>query len=628
MALDNFEFSLVEEFIGYNSSRDKTNVAPNTLIRGSQNVYKKLSGTIASRFGLKRRGTADSTLAGVKSSFEWNNSLGLIYPLRVENGKLEFESTIAGVLTWTALLTGLTKTRFVFDTWWDNTEKKDRVVFVDGDGTIQHWSGGVANVLSTTINTITKSGTATWQQAGFATNTSGDKKLTINGHPYTYTGGEGTTTLTGVTGDPTGEAIGSMVVQTVIVETTSPASGFNADFIKTIGNRIHVGSYSSRLVYISAQNDFRNFSVSTPRAAGDPELLTLDNNAVGIGVRVGNAHISAGSSDWYEVVYTDLTVGSIATQRTDVNKTQVPNLSAALAHEFIDSSGGDIIFFSQDFQLRMLGTFKDVFSTTKYPSISQQVQDELKNIDWTGGALRTIGEFTYITSPNTGIHYMYQVRESVEANGLVSAERIWHPPQVSNISRFALIAGVVYGHSNANPQIYQVWDTAQYHDDLPTGEAAAYVCIMRMAYRQLKTKAGTRRQGLADFDKTFFEGYMTPGTNLYCNVLFDYQGSTNIQQVTINGQGSFAKSFIGQIIPVIGNDVLGDNPLGDGIIIDPTDQELLPKFRAIRNVTPNNCFEYTLEIVSFDVDSRWEMLALGVNAQESTQQSGFLIKSN
>jgi hypothetical protein len=38
----NFDFKLVDSFLGYNSASDKTKVRPGTLIRGSKNVYKKL----------------------------------------------------------------------------------------------------------------------------------------------------------------------------------------------------------------------------------------------------------------------------------------------------------------------------------------------------------------------------------------------------------------------------------------------------------------------------------------------------------------------------------------------------------------------------------------------------------
>src|SRR3990167_5283251 len=101
-----FDFTLIEDFPGYNSASDKTKIDPGFLIRGSKNVYKKLSGTIASRPGLKRRGSADSTDAGVKAEFVWNTNVDTTRPLRICNNKLQVESDIVttGTYVWYDLL--------------------------------------------------------------------------------------------------------------------------------------------------------------------------------------------------------------------------------------------------------------------------------------------------------------------------------------------------------------------------------------------------------------------------------------------------------------------------------------------------------------------------------------------
>ena len=277
----NWDFKIISQWLGYNSANDKTNIIENVAVRGSQNVYKKISGNWAVRQGQKRIGSADSTYSAVSSEFIWNTSWGATYPIWVSNSKLQVY--ISG--TWYSLQTGLTATRYVFDKWWDNTEKKDRVLFVNGSSDIGSWSGGSATILSTTANTITKTGSTSWQQAGFST-TSGQKGLLINGNSYTYTGGETTTTLTGVSGNPTGEANGSMVLQSIFTSSNKPASGFANDFIKVINNQLYVGSYTSRLCYISSNTDYTNFTVPTPRVPGSPEFLTLDST-----LKIGRAHV-------------------------------------------------------------------------------------------------------------------------------------------------------------------------------------------------------------------------------------------------------------------------------------------------------------------------------------------------
>ncbi len=448
------------------------------------------------------------------------------------------------------------------------------------------------------------------------------KVLKIGSTVYGYTGGESTTALTGVFPSAAAVVADSVAISAVVTHVNIPASSYSADFIKTVINQVFVGSYTSRLVYISKSSDFTNFTVPTPTAPGDPDLLTLDNCPTGIGVRKGQAHIGAGTSDWYVVSFSNITVGTVLVRQTVVDKQAVANLAAPLAHEFIDSVGDDLVYISKDQQLRIFGTFRNI-TTPKYPSLSQAVKDEFAEEDFDGGALRAVGDMIYITAPNSGRDWMHETRESVDTSGNVVAERFWHPPQVRNISRFAVIDGVVFGHSNANPQIYQVWDTLQWHDDSPADEPLAYECRMRMAYQN-----GGDRVEYKQFDKAYFEGYMPTGVQLNANVYMEYQGAAGLQTLVINSDLILARFFSGNSAPSIGDASLGDNPIGDGLTPDSNEQELVPKFKVIRDIQPVNIGEYDLEVFSTELDSRWEMLCLGVNGDGSAQESVVLAKTD
>lgn len=624
---DSYEFSLIGSkeapFGGYVSSIDPTNCSPELIVRGSRNVYKKNSGTYANRPGLKRRGTPDATLAGTLASYEEYSSLGVTIPMRVNNGNLQFESLIADGTTyvWYTLLSGITLTRYVFDSWWDDTNKKDVVLMVHGDSTIESWSGGIATIASATLNTITIAGTQTWQQMGFDATGS----VIINGNTYAYTGGAGTPTLTGVTGSPASEPAGSVAYQTVVTHSSLPVAGFSADFLRVIGNRAHIGSYTSREVYISSNVDYTNYTVPTPRVTGSPELLTLDNTGKGITVSKGNAFISAGRKDWYEISYSPLTVGTTATEQTLVTNLPTAELSAAIAHEFIDTVGDDIVYLTQDQQLRQLGTFRNL-TTPNFPSLSIEIEDEMKQETFISGPsvghLRAVSDKIYITAPVTGRTYIRQTRETVDSVGNVVAERLWFSPMTWAASRVAVIDGVEYVHSNANPQIYQVWDTLQWHDDSPSGEPLSYDSVLVMAYQN-----NGRRQGMNWFNKYLFEGYMAEGTQLDAILYYDYQGSRGALNPNINSVAKPATFFSGANAPSLGDDSLGDNPLGDGLTQLDNDQLQLPKFRAICNVGMVNFFEYQVLVYSSNADDRWEMLCLGPNmGVNREQQAGFITK--
>lgn len=634
---DNYEFEIIGTdkfpFLGYNSAHDKTTISPQYAVRGTKNMYLKTSKTFANRPGLKTRGANDTTTAGVLSSYEWNNSLGRCLPFRVANNKLQVESSVSGSPVWyelllTSLLTdpAVSLTRFVWNPFYDSAEKKDRIMMVRGDANILHWSGGISLVASGTVNTITKKDSSTtWNQDGFATQVSGEMKLIIGGVEYTYTGGYDTATLTGVSPDASGITDSQPAIQSVQIFANGSGdsiadTGFNCDMVRVIGNQLYVGSYKSRLVYISDSTDFDNFTVPTPTIEGSPELLTLDNTVKGIAVRQGNAWVSAGTKDWYEITFSSITVGSTLERQTNVSKKQTAELAAAYAHEFIDNWGDDIIYLAQDQQVRDIGTFAGVLNGQKFPSVSLEVMTELSEEDFTGGHLRIIGEprlgnVLYITAPNTGRDYMYSILEEANNVGGVSSQRIWHPPQIRNVSRFAVINGITYGHSNANPMIYRIWDTSQWHDDSPSGEYLKYVSVLTFGYHSFG-----RRQGKWSFNKLFVMGYMSQGTTLDANVYFDYQGSTDKQSPSISSNSSPSKQFLASSAPSLGDSSLGYNPLGDGLNTSFDGQDLLPKFYKICPLTSKPVYEVSTEIFSQNIDDRWEIMAIGFNPWLAEQQ--------
>lgn len=606
----NFEFkNMVSQWAGYVSSVDRTNVALNVLVRGSQNVYKKLSGTMAVRQGEKRRGEANDTVSPCSSEFVWNTSWGATFILVVSDETLWVVSNDI----WYPLQTSLSFTRYVFDSWWDDSEKQQVLLFVHGEDNIEMWQGGFGLISSTTSNSIVLDRTVAASQLPAS------GSVIINGTTYTYSGSSGST-LTGVSADPTGEANGSGVLAPVVTSSTTPASGFLNDFIKVINNQAYVGSYTSNLTYISAQDDYTDYSVPTPRLGGSPELVILDGTGKGIGVRQGNAVIGFGASGFAIVSFSDQTVGTDLTNITTVTIKPVALLQAPLAHEFIDAVGDNMIYLSQDQQVREFGDFNNLF-VAGYPSLSQEIATELMEEDFDGGGLRCIGEFIYVTAPASGKTYLRQERTEVDRGGNVVAERLWHSPFTWNATHIDQINGVIVVFSNANPQIYEVWDTNQWHDDSPSDEPLPYLCVMALGYR-----GESRRQGLWSFDKQFIEGYITPGTPLTCLMNYNYQGATNSLSIIINSPTQPAFTFQ-TALASLGDSSLGDEPLGNGgIVAIGDDPNTLPKFKVINSLPIINCFEWQPIFYSEQADAQWEILATDTNALiEEEQLPTFII---
>lgn len=795
--IDNWDFltfglGTMRPFRSYRSAPDPTTVAVGTLIGGSQNVFKSLLGTICNRFGLKRRGPADSTVAGVISSFEWQTSLGATRILRATNGKLQVEYDTGAVITYIDLLSGLSAAQqlFSFAAWWDDSEQKDELIFVNGEQEINMWTGGMGVIASTTSNSITLDDTDFVQRLGF----SDTGTLLIGGVEYDYTGagvlenqvysqtstnldpalsttvwhgqlfttsaagtgiaravitvraagssaitsrfnayiytdnagqpgtlvgsttgtipgahssgdfpvtftfteidaspltnyhlvislvtsattfevltgnsaGVGTNissdsgaswsaengylyatiyentvdgdTFTGVTPDPSALTAGTVVVQAVTVSTETSSGNefanvfgvnFTNDFINVIGNQLYIGCYNARTVWMSDISNYLKFNGSGLRQPGEFNVYILDTNARGATAKAGqtgNVVLFGSQGDSYSIVRTTETLevssGVFAyVENETIEKQTSSDLSSPLGQDFIESIGDTIIFLDESNQLRQFGSLKDLH-TPVYPILSLDVYTELQTIDFTGGEIRSVsdttGETVYLVSPVSGVTYIYQIRYQIGEDGNLNAERIWQPPFIIGASRIAVIDGTTYVYSNANPQMYQLWDTDQFSDDSPSDEPIPYESHAIFAYM-----SGKERYQQIFFDKIYYEGYMTTGTNLYNNVYQEFQGAKNILTVTVNkptNPGRKVAIFYDSTqAPSLGDVSLGEVPLGEGVTSQSPGQ--IPKFRAIRTAGATDIFEFALDMFSVDLDSQWQLLTIGVNVQNTPRNA-------
>jgi hypothetical protein len=265
--------------------------------------------------------------------------------------------------------------------------------------------------------------------------------------------------------------------------------------------------------------------------------------------------------------------------------------------------------------VRTFGDFANLF-TPKYPSLSQHIKTELEEEVFTGGALRCIGDMTYLIAPNSGKVYIYKVRESPDQAGNVVAERLWFAPFVWSVTRVDVIRGVIYGFSSQNPQIYQLWDTNQWYDDCPADEQLPYSCVLAFAYRTT-----VQRSPLQSFDKIYTEGYLAPGAVLTLLVNYEYGGAKSQTQVPINSVALPAYTLTPSVLS-LGDESLGEASLGDDLLDDGMS---IPKFKVINSLSDPNCFEWQPVYFSDLANSRWEILATGSNATISKEDPVYII---
>lgn len=452
----------------------------------------------------------------------------------------------------------------------------------------------------------------TWAEQGFINYDS----IIVNGVEYDYDLVVGRY-LVGISGTP---PTGQVSYNGIIVTPNRELAGdypsmldYNNDFLLVLNNQLIVGSVTSRILHISFDEDYTDFDQTGDLVSGDPDFVILDEFPVGGVVRGQSFYVGAGTSAWYELTPNtpvEYIAAEARTVRTVVNKFSGAGLTAPLGFNFITTWGEDIIYVDQQNQLRTLGLYRNLFQQ-KSPSLSLAVRRELQAEDFTGGTLKAIGEFVYMVAPISGKTYLYQIRDDIDDVGNITSRRLWQPPQTWNISRLALVNGIPHGYSNETPQLYQLFATNQWHDDTSVEDVfSPYISVARFGYRQIDK--GSDRNRLMGFDKIYYEGYILPNSDLISYVYYNYRGATFTDEVILSTEDSNPALYGSGQVTLIGGQVVGAETVGGGRQ-DVDYSNPLPKFRAIGNVPIKNVFEYQLELVSTQLDSRWELVAIGGN---------------
>ena len=475
---------------------------------------------------------------------------------------------------------------------------QDVLPFVAKDPNIYEWSGCITTIASATSNTITKNGTETWAEA--RAYTGGNKVIVINGTEYTYTGGETTTTLTGVTPDPSGEAADSVAYQKIVTKTDKPASGLTNDIIDILNNQAYVGDYTSREVYVSTNSDYTDFStISTPRQVGESALFTLDNAPKAFVVQEQTMYISAGKSDWYATKIELQNDGTNFVENISVDKLKNAPQQAAQEKDLVANIKNSVVFISHEPTLDELGRVENV-NTPQSKPLSDPIKPDFDAYDFTGGDVTYWKNQIFIAVPEHSLVLIYDINNSW-----------WQPPQQMPIAKFSVYDNKLIGHSALVSESYELFKDNTFTDnDSVINNQAVF------AYRNFGD-----RELLKSFDEFYSEGYISGSTDLTLTLQYDYQGGTSETEYTINGTDSTIT--VGK--PVSGS--LGDLPLGAGPLGSTLDEDtVLKKFRIIHGTRPVDFHEMRCIYSTTDDNAQFEILAHGPQVRVSQNQNNSITK--
>src|ERR1035437_143127 len=198
----NFPESLVNslgqggKFTGYQTRYDETQNRGAFVV--GQNVKMTQAQTPTLRDGTLQIGTDLLDSYPVKRAWVFETRNGFQYELKAYNTGIYYY--LWGVTTdWALLKGGFTPAlEFGYGNLGQTADATTSCSFSNGTDGVYRFNGAYATITGGTLNTISIA-SGTWTALGFYTTNT--RSVIINGVEYVYTGGEGTTTLTGVTTD-------------------------------------------------------------------------------------------------------------------------------------------------------------------------------------------------------------------------------------------------------------------------------------------------------------------------------------------------------------------------------------------------------------------------------------------
>jgi len=148
--------------------------------------------------------------------------------------------------------------------------------------------------------------------------------------------------------------------------------------------------------------------------------------------------------------------------------------------------------------------------------------------------------------------------------------RHWNPPQILPVRAINSYAGRVYGHSNAVPETYKLFDTNS--DISSTDDKLPIEAIAKFSYVDYGAQGV-----LKNFDEYYVEGDISPSTDdLILTLDYDYGGYTQSIQKIIDGTDSGILEETLQNTS-LGQQSLGQQPIGGSRFVP----EETARFRVI-----------------------------------------------
>jgi len=252
----------------------------------------------------------------------------------------------------------------------------------------------------------------------------------------------------------------------------------------------------------------------------------------------------------------------------------------------------------------ILGRVDQILGTPQTTNISDSIKLDFDAYDFTGGHVFYWRYYLLVSVPLSGVILMYSL-----------TTKSWEAPQTIPVTRFYTVNGELYGHSFNTSESYQLFTG---YSDRATATASGnqYLCVANFSYQNFGTRTTLKNQ-----NEFFIEGYISPNTNLTCQINYDM--NTNLVQQNFSLEGDDSQILDpSQTDNSLGKYPLGSQPGGNTISANLTG--LPAKFRVIKTFPRYDFYECQFSFSILGTDQQFQLLAFGSNAIPSATKNSYI----
>lgn len=485
--------------------------------------------------------------------------------------------------------------------------------FDNGVDDWQTFNGAYTTLEASTINTLVKPAGTTWADELFYT-TNTPRAVVINGNTYTYTGGESTQTLTGVSPDPTGEPNGSLVVQSPQDMDAPP------DVSKVIA------AHDGRL---HARSDIE-MSVWNYSKLDDPENWTtgsLDGDGGTKDVEMGGPIVAFGKLNQVMLAFKQRIIKTLSFVQSG-DRVDIPRYTTLIQTDDKSTTLGatnqrstfstpyGMVFVTPDKRLILLTGVTDndqpqylVLSDPIQPIFNRGVHD-----DATGICVDNVIYYAFKSSVSATYNDTV-IRGDMSRQSVDSLNRIlpirWDTPTVGwAVKDWTAVYNEdtgkheVHWHSALNSNSYRVIEQK-------ADNTAPYTCTIRTWSETFD--APTRYK---EMDRVWCELRMSTNTNVLLTILYDENGVTGQDTHTLSGTDTQAQFQVTQFNP------FGFNPFGSQVFGSEPEATELPLYRFEVPLSGNiKFFNVSLQFSTDDPGQDFQIVRFGYRLKRILEET-------